>query len=419
MDLAKIFFAAGAVLFIIVALDLVALLYNSLHRAATIGLQRRWQAELFSEKLALSRLQLKRQESMGSWNGTRKFKIDRVVSECADVASFYLVPHDGKPLPAFRPGQFLTFELEIPGLRSRVVRCYSLSDRPRPDYYRVTIKRVPAPPNTPDGKPGLVSNFFHSSLKAGDIVDVKAPGGGFFLDTSHLTPVVLLAGGVGITPMVSMANEIMTLTPQRETWFFFCVRNSQEHIMKEHLEKLALEQSRLKLHICYSKPNPTDVKAKDYHHEGRLDVALLKEQLPSNNFDFFMCGPGAMMSDLNEGLKAWGVAEENIHMEAFGPASVKRAPAPAAAPAGPQIKVVFTRSNKEVAWSGQADSLLDLSLAEGVSMSYGCRAGNCGTCKTAVKSGKVKYRKRPGCEVEAGSCLTCIAVPEGDLSLDA
>ena len=419
MDLAKILVAAGAVLFIIVVLDLVALLYVSVRRATTIGLQRHWEGELFSQKLALARLQLKRQESVGSWNGTRKFKIDRIVPECADVASFYLVPHDRKPLPSFLPGQFLTFELDVPGQRSRVVRCYSLSDRPRPDYYRVTIKRVPAPPDVPAGKPGLVSNFFHTSLKAGDIVDVKAPGGGFYLDTSHLSPVVLLAGGVGITPMVSMANEIMTVTPQRETWFFFCVRNSQEHIMKEYLEKMAKEQSRFHLHIAYSKPNKTDVNGKDYHHEGRVDMALLKAKLPSNNFDFFMCGPGAMMSDLNEGLKAWGVAEANIHMEAFGPASVKRAPAPAPASAGPQMKVVFSRSSKEMAWSGQADSLLDLALAEGVSMSYGCRAGNCGTCKTAVKSGKVKYRKQPGCDVEAGSCLTCIAVPESDLTLDA
>ena len=416
MDLSKILIAAGAVLFVYVAIDLTILFYTSLHRATAIGVQRLREGELFSERLSLARLQLKRQENAGSWSGTRKFQIDRIVPECADVSSFYLVPHDNKALPAFLPGQFLTFELNIPGQRNRVVRCYSLSDRPRQDYYRVTIKRVPAPPG---GKPGMVSNFFHSSLKVGDILDVKAPGGGFFLDTNRLTPVVLLAGGVGITPMVSMANEIAAHTPQREVWFFFCVRNRQEHIMQEYLETLARDNPRLHLRICYSRPDKTDVKDKDYHHEGRLDITLLKQQLPSNNFDFFMCGPGPMMSDLNEGLLAWGVAEENIHMEAFGPASVKKAAPPASAPAAQAAKVIFSRSTKEVAWSGQADSLLDLSLAEGVSMSYGCRAGNCGSCKTAIKSGKVKYLKRPGCEVEAGSCLTCIAVPEGDLSLDA
>jgi hypothetical protein len=216
-----------------------------------------------------------------------------------------------------------------------------------------------------------------------------------------------------------MANEITALTPQREIWLFFCSRNSEEHIMKEQLEQLARTNSNLHLHICYSQPHASDVKGKDYQHEGRLNLVLLQMALPSNNFDFFMCGPGAMMSDLNEGLRVWGVPDENIHMEAFGPASVKRAVSPASKPPGQQIKVKFSRSNREIAWYGQPDSLLDLALAEGVPIGYGCRAGNCGSCKTAVKSGKVKYLKQPGCDVEAGSCLTCIAVPECDLSLDA
>ncbi len=416
MDLSKLLVGAGGILFVLVAIDLAMLCYTSFSRAAAMGAARENEGELLSARLAMARLQLKRQENIGSWNGTRKFTVDKVVTECADVASYYLVPHDNKPLPHFFPGQFLTFELSIPGQRNRVVRCYSLSDRPRPDYYRVTIKRVPAPP---DGKPGLVSNFFHSSVKAGDILDVKAPSGGFYLDTSRLTPVVLLAGGVGVTPMVSMANEIMTNTPQRETWFFFCVRNALDHIMKEQLEELAKANDKLRLHVCYSKPGKTDSAGRDYRHEGRLDLALLKKELPSNNFDFFMCGPGAMMSDLHEGLLEWGVDEERIHLEAFGPASVKKTAPPAPALAEPQLKVTFSRSNCEAAWSGKEENLLDMALAQGVSISSGCRAGNCGSCKTAVKSGKVKYRKRPGCDVESGSCLTCIAVPESDLCLDA
>jgi len=414
MDPARILGIAGAVLFLIVALDLVVLFYSSLRRAVAIGARQRQDGKLFSSRLALARLQLRREEKAGPWNGTRKFQIDRVVRECTDVCSFYLVPHDKKPLPSFYPGQFLTFELDIPGQRGRVVRCYSLSDRPLPEYYRVTIKRVAAP--EPSGKPGLVSSHFHSGLKAGDIVDVKAPGGGFYLDISRLTPVVLLAGGVGITPLLSMLNEIAELAPQRETWFFLCVRNGREHIMKEHLEQMARANNRLRLHIAYSRPDKSDVKGRDYQHEGRVDMALLRQQLPSNNFDFFMCGPSSMMKDLTDGLKAWGVPEANVHQEAFGPVSVPHAPSE---PSGAHAKVSFSRSKREVAWSGQTDSLLDLALAEGVPIGYGCRAGNCGSCKTAIKSGKVTYRKKPGCDVEAGSCLTCIAVPEGDLALDA
>jgi ferredoxin-NADP reductase len=418
MDPAKIVIAAGVILLVFVAFNLSLLFYTTLRRAAAIGAQQRLDDALLTERLALARLQLKTRENSGSWNGMRKFQISRIVRECEDVSSFYLVPHDKKPLPGFLAGQFLTFELNIPGQRHRIVRCYSLSDRPRPEYYRVTVKRIAAPVDDPKGKAGLVSNFFHTAVKEGDILDVKAPSGGFFVDTSRLTPVVLLAGGVGVTPIVCMANEIMELTPQRETWIFICMRNSREHILKEHLEQLDLANERLHLVVCYSRPEKTDVKGKDYHHEGRLDLAVLRERLPSNNFDFFMCGPGAMMDDLNEGLLAWEVPEENIHMEAFGPASLKRSPG-AEHPAGARVKVSFSRSKREVGWSNEADSLLDLALAEGVAIRNGCRAGNCGSCKTAVISGKVKYRKRPGCEVEAGSCLTCIAIPESDLLLDA
>jgi hypothetical protein len=190
--------------------------------------------------------------------------------------------------------------------------------------------------------------------------------------------------------------------------------------MKEYLETLARNNTNIKLHICYSRPLKTDVKGRDYQHEGRLNFELLKKELPSNNFDYFMCGPGEMMSDLNTALLEWNVPEECIHFEAFGPASVKRAaPAAATQAAGPQAKVNFSRSNREVAWTGESASLLDLALAEQVPIGYGCRAGNCGSCKTAIKSGKVKYLKRAGCDVEAGSCLTCISVPDGDLTLDA
>ena len=419
MNLSDILAFGGGVLLLLVAMQLVVLFYTSVRRASAVRMQRRLDSDLFSRRIALASMQLKRQEQAGSWSGTRKFQIEKIVKECDEVASFYLTPHDKKPLPIFLPGQFLTFDLNIPGQRSRVARCYSLSDRPLPDYYRVTIKQVPA---TAGNKPGLVSNHFHTSLKQGDILDIRAPGGGFYLNVNHLTPVVLLAGGVGITPMVSMLNEITAMSPQREVWLFYCVRNSKDHIFKEHLERVARENPMLHLHNCYSKAGEGDAKGQQYQHEGRVTLELLKSELPSNNFDYFMCGPGAMMQDMHEGLLAWGVPEEKIHMEAFGPASVKRTAAPtSAAPEAGAVapKVNFSKTGREAAFGKDLDSLLDLALAESIPISYGCRSGNCGTCKTAIKSGKIKYRKNPGCDVETGSCLTCIAIPDGDIALDA
>ncbi len=221
---------------------------------------------------------------------------------------------------------------------------------------------------------------------------------------------------------MSMLSEIVENTPQRQVWLFYAVRNRAEHIMKETLEAIARENNNVRLQIIYSKPREDDGAGRDYHHCGRLNLALLKQQLPSNNFDFYLCGPGEMMSDLSSGLREWGVPEKSIHLEAFGkfrPASEKMEPPVPAGAAGESFNVSFARTQKDSVWTPQSDSLLDLALAEKAPVSYGCRAGNCGTCKTAIKSGKVKHLKEPGCEVEAGSCLICICVPESHVVLEA
>ena len=122
------------------------------------------------QQLSRQRLQLQVKAAAGQcreveqskmvWNGYRKFTVAKKVQECRGVCSLYLKPHDGKPLPPFKPGQYITFQLNIPGLSKPVVRCYSLSDSPhRTDYYRVTIKKEPAPPDKPDIKPGVASTF--------------------------------------------------------------------------------------------------------------------------------------------------------------------------------------------------------------------------------------------------------------------
>jgi len=366
-----------------------------------------------------------------SWNGFRKFRVDRKVKESGDIFSFYLVPHDGKPLPPFLPGQYLTFEINIPGASKSaggskpVIRCYSLSDSPtQSDYFRVSIKKVPPPPGKPELPPGLVSSYFHEHLKEGDIVDVKAPAGHFYLDLAQQTPVVLIAGGVGVTPVLSMINTLTRHTSEREVWFFFGVRNRAEHIMKEHLQRLALENPNVHLNICYSNPAEDDIQGKDYHHRERVSVDLFKKLLPSNNYQFYICGPPPMMNQITQDLMAWGVPEKSVFFEAFGPATVKKlTPAPSSAQAAekaqPAFQVTFAKSGKTLAWQPEAGSLLDFAAQNGVTIDSGCRAGNCGTCLTAVKSGEVSYLVESGAKPEAGSCLTCISVPKNNLTLDA
>ncbi|MBT4258366.1 MAG: 2Fe-2S iron-sulfur cluster binding domain-containing protein [Nitrospina sp.] len=354
-----------------------------------------------------------------SWNGFRKFTLVKKIKETKDITSFYLAPHDGNELPGFMPGQYLTFQLNIPGQVKPVIRCYSLSDSPyHPDRYRVSIKRVLAPRDT-SFPPGLGSNYFHDSLNENDIIDVKAPSGHFYLDMTKSTPVVLLAGGVGITPMLSMLNAIIEMGSKREVWFFLGVRDKTEHVMQEHLDIVAGENENVNLRIFYSKPAETDVFNKDYHVKGRVNVENFKSILPSNNFDFYMCAPPPMVKDLRNDLADWGVPKKNIHFEAFGPATVKVCKKESDKESDSKISVQFKKSGKNLMWDSQASSLLDFAEANQIPIDSGCRAGNCGTCLIAIKSGDIELVGEPGSEPEAGSCLACISVPKDNISLDA
>ena len=376
--------------------------------------------EVLKTELAMMRdLRRKRAEGALPWNGYRKFLVSKKISECCDVCSFYLTPHDKKPLPDFLPGQYLTFRLDIPGSVNPVIRCYSISDAPHGDTYRVTIKRIP--PGHKGGPPGIASAFFHDRIQEGDILDVKAPAGQFTLDPAGGRPVVLIGGGIGVTPVLAMLNTLVTQGSRREIWFLHGVRNRAEHIMREHLETIARENPNVHLNVCCSQPEPDYQLGRDYHHARRISLDFVKEVLPSSNFDFYICGPGPMMQDIIEGLTKWGVPDTNIHYETFGPSSVKKVAAAAAlgvaAPAA--FAVQFKRSGKTVNWSGEHANLLELAEAHGINIPCGCRAGSCGTCQVAVFSGEIAYVAKSDFETDPGTRLTCIGAPRSDLVLDA
>lgn len=366
-----------------------------------------------------------KQKNELSWNGIRKFRVERKNPENKDICSFYLRPHDERPLPPFNPGQYLTFKLDLPSGKKVTTRCYSLSDSPKSEYYRVSIKRNPPPKDPAKADVGKSSsNFFHDNIQEGDILDVLAPNGDFFLDMHRQTPVVLIGGGIGITPVLSMLNAIVESGSKRETWFFLGVRNGKEHVFREHLEAIDRAHENVHVRICYSGPDDTDVEGKDYHHKARVGAPLFQEVLPSNNYDYYFCGPPPMMESLFHGLRDWDVPEANIHFEAFGPATVKSkkstdAPADAGAAPATGFKLKFVRSEKEIVWDGSADSILEFAEANDIDMDSGCRAGACGTCVTAVLKGDVNYATEPSAEVNKGSCLTCISTPKSDMELDA
>lgn len=380
--------------------------------------------ERIRRDISLSAARLAREEESvaGTWSGFRKYEVQRKVSEGGDICSFYLVPHDGKPHPKFAPGQHITFQLRVPDQTKPVVRCYTLSDSPfESGYYRVSIKRALPPRDREDAPPGLSSNYFHDFVRQGDILDIRAPSGKFFLDLYKNSPIVLIGGGIGITPALSMVNAVANAGSHREVWLFYGVRHGDEHIMKDHFAQLERDYDNINVRICYSDPREgVDRPDIDYDIGERVSVDLMKRLLPSNNYDFYICGPPPMMESLVSGLEEWGVPDDAIHFEAFGPATVKRASKNRAAVEEKiEANVTFSKSEQIVSWSGEQSSLLEFAESNGIAMESGCRAGSCGQCLCALRSGKVRYLEEPGIDPDPGSCLTCISVPDGDVVLEA
>lgn len=365
-----------------------------------------------------------------AWSGWRDFRVVRRCFEDAALSqcSFYLQPLDGVPLPPFRPGQYLTFMLPsgdaaggVVGSERSLTRCYSLSDAPNSETYRITIKRMLPPPDRLDLPPGAASSYFHERVREGDVLQVRAPSGQFFIDPDASVSTVFIAGGIGITPMMSMLRWCVANQPERLVELYYGVRNSAEQAFKQDLEALGHAHPGFKLHRVYSRPGPDDVQGRDHEHLGYIDLALLRSSLAHGRHQFYVCGPPLMMQSLVPALREWGVEEGDIHFEAFGPASVRVA-GPATneplAVSSMSLQVSLTRSGRTLVWDGQDANLLDFAQRQGVAADSGCRSGSCGACETRLVSGAVSYADKPDHEITPGHCLLCVGRPQSALVLE-
>jgi len=218
-----------------------------------------------------------------------------------------------------------------------------------------------------------------------------------------------------------MLNWCLANQPGREVWLFYGVRNDREVLMKSHLEALAFSHTNFHLRICFSAPQPDDVAGLDFQHQGRIDIKLLRTQLPTKLYHFYICGPTPMLESLVPALEDWGVPDTHIHFEAFEPASIKRHNAKDSLNQAVvnDIFVNFAQSGKQLQWSPLFGSLLELAEAQGISFNSGCRAGGCGSCQTKILSGEVAYHQPPDYDPEPGTCLLCVSSPKTNLTLEA
>ncbi|MFH7818044.1 NO-inducible flavohemoprotein [Neobacillus thermocopriae] len=250
----------------------------------------------------------------GGWDGFRNFVVDRKVVESDVITSFYLKPEDQKELATFQPGQYISILLDIEGEEYTHIRQYSLSDAPGKDYYRISVKRETGS-DIPDG---IVSNYLHDQVKEGDILKVSAPAGDFVLDTTKDTPVVLLSGGVGLTPMMSMLKTIVEIQPERKVTFIHAAQNGNVHALRDEVEELA-KLDNVTAYFFYDSPTEEDRKNNRFDVEGYVTREWLKEKVEIEDADFYFCGPVPFMKSINSFLIDLGVSEEKIHYEFFGP----------------------------------------------------------------------------------------------------
>lgn len=340
----------------------------------------------------------------------RPLRVTRIVEESATIRSFHLQPADGAGLLPHEAGQHLPIRVTPPGTDKPVVRTYTLSVAPSDGIYRISVKRD-----------GLVSRHLHDTIRVGDIVEARAPAGGFTIDARATRPAVLLAGGVGITPMLAMLRHVVYEGLRRQrirpTILFHAARSRRDRPFDRELAEIVdAARGAVRLVRVLGDADGAE-KGVDYDAAGRIDMAMLTRFLPFDDYDFYLCGPPPFTQALYDGLRGRNIADDRIHAEAFGPSSLKRTPDAGAAvpmrrpPSTGPVPVAFTGSLQEAVWTPESGTLLDLAEAHGLDPEFGCREGTCGTCRTRLLGGAVTYPKQPAARIAEGEVLLCSAVP--------
>ena len=352
-----------------------------------------------------------------AWPGFRQLNVSAITRESESVISIRLDDPNGAPLPAARPGQYLTVRVQPDEQQRSVLRNYSLSGPPDAGYYRITVKRE---------HDGAASGYLHSRLAVGDQLDIAAPRGTFILDRTH-APVLLISAGIGATPVLAMLQALAEEHSDREIWWLHGARNRREHSFAAEAHSLLGSLPNVHTHVYYSRPDPDDLKGRDFDSAGRLTGSLLAELELPRDAEAYLCGPTPFMDEISAGLAALGIDVSRIHTEPFGPApgltpgiaaTPARTPHPPAGQPGNGATIEFARSNLAIPWSGDYTSLLELAEACDVPVRWSCRTGVCHTCETTLIAGNVGYSPDPVEPPADGSALICCSQPRDDIVLD-
>jgi ferredoxin-NADP reductase/MOSC domain-containing protein YiiM len=357
----------------------------------------------------LARLLDAEEARSGRWRGWRRFSIARIEHETPQIRSFHLRPVDGAPLPRYQAGQFLTVRLPPP---LSLQRPWSLSDyREDLSTLRITIKHE---------REGAASSWMHERARVGDVLEVRAPAGRFVLDRGGFRPVILIAAGVGITPLLAMLKAHVARGPDAPpVYLIYCARNARQQAFRRELDALA-ENSRAVIHHVLSEPLETELPERHYVQKGRLTLAGLSRltddahivhggkrvPMPWYDCDVYLCGPASFQSSLLAQMAAQGLDPSKVHTESFDAQARE-----VGAAAYPAVTVVLARSQRTFEWTGEdGGTLLDILEHSAVNPEHGCRMGICHECRCRLIDGEVRYEVQPR-GLQPGEVLICCARP--------
>ena len=346
-----------------------------------------------------------------NWRG--QLRVGNIVTETPGVKTFRLLPSSGDgPMPfTFVPGQFINVAFSIGG--ARMNRSYSISSSPtQREYVELTIKREPR---------GAVSRHIVDLLKVGDLIEAGGPVGKFTFDGTEAESIVLIAAGVGITPMVSITRYLTERSWPGDIFFIYTCRSPADFIFAD--EVAALQQRNPKLHVAVTstKAEGTDWKGP----RGRMTKELLTQTVPNLAARrIHVCGPAAMMEATKAILTELGVPPDQVKSELFGatkpiPAVAGTTAKPTAAATGPLV--TFSKNNKS-AKIREGQTVLELSEELAVGIENSCRVGTCGVCKVKMTSGEVTMAVEDSLDADDkanGMILACQAIPKGDIAVEA
>ena len=352
-----------------------------------------------------------------AWPGFRGLTVTAIEHESDSVISIRFENPDGEPLPAARPGQYLTLRIQPEGAARPLLRNYSLSGPPDGGYYRIAVKRE---------HDGAASNYLHRRLAPGDQLDVAAPRGTFILDESE-DPVLLISAGIGATPVLAMLNALAAQHSGRQVWWLHTARCGHEHSFAAEARALLARCPNTRIRVYYSRPSGEDRVGRDFDMAGRLTPTLLLELEPPRNAEAYLCGPTMFMNEVSAALASIGLDASRIHTEPFGPepgltpgiaATPARTPHLPSGPRGDGPTIEFARSDLSGPWSNDFGSLLELAEACDVPVRWSCRTGVCHNCETTLIAGDLDYNPDPVEPPAEGSALICCSRPRDDLVLD-